>query len=101
MFFALGPGSIPWMIVAELFTQAPRGVAVSIAVLVNWSANFIVGLSFTALLEWLDTLVFIPFIFFVLVFFIILCFMLPETKGKTIDEISALFSGSHQGTPAY
>lgn len=46
VFFALGPGSIPWMITAELFAQGPRPAAMSIAVLVNWSTNFAVGLSF-------------------------------------------------------
>lgn len=103
MFFALGPGSIPWMIVAELFPQASRGVAVSIAVLVNWFANFVVAISFDDLLKALGTLIFIPFIFFVFIFFIILCIVLPETKNKTIDEISALFNRptAHNSPTAY
>lgn len=42
-------GSIPWMIVAELFSQGPRAAAVAIGVLVNWSANFVVGLAFPPL----------------------------------------------------
>ncbi|KAJ8979666.1 hypothetical protein NQ317_006378 [Molorchus minor] len=45
-FFAMGPGSIPWMITAELFSQGPRPAAMSIAVLVNWIANFVVGIGF-------------------------------------------------------
>lgn len=48
-FFGIGPGSIPWLITAELFTQTYRVPASSIAVLVNWSANFIVGLAFKPL----------------------------------------------------
>lgn len=39
-------GSIPWLITAELFSQGPRPAAISIAVLVNWSTNFVVGLAF-------------------------------------------------------
>lgn len=39
-------GSIPWMIVAELFAQGPRPLAVAIGVVVNWLANFAVGLAF-------------------------------------------------------
>lgn len=46
VFFALGPGSIAWMITAELFSQGPRPAAMSIAVLFNWLANFIVGVGF-------------------------------------------------------
>lgn len=49
LFFAVGPGSIPWMITAELFSQGPRPAAMSVAVLVNWLANFFVGLTFLPL----------------------------------------------------
>ena len=49
VFFAIGPGSIPWLIVSELFLQAPRSAAVSLAVLVNWSANVAVGQGFPPL----------------------------------------------------
>jgi SP family facilitated glucose transporter-like MFS transporter 1 len=51
IFFAIGPGSIPWMIVAELFSQGPRPAAISLAVLVNWSANVAVGQGFPPLFE--------------------------------------------------
>jgi len=44
--FAVGPGSIPWLITAELFNQAFRVPASSVAVMVNWTANFAVGLGF-------------------------------------------------------
>lgn len=46
VFFGIGPGSIPWMITAELFSQGPRPVAMSVAVMVNWLTNFAVGLAF-------------------------------------------------------
>lgn len=48
--FASGPGSIPWFLVSELFSQGARPMATSIAVAVNWIANFVVGLSFLPLL---------------------------------------------------
>lgn len=51
VFFAIGPGSIPWMIVGELFSQGPRSAAVSLAVLVNWSANVSVGFGFPPLFQ--------------------------------------------------
>lgn len=46
VFFAVGPGSIPWMITAELFSQGPRPAAMSIAVLMNWFCNWLVGTFF-------------------------------------------------------
>lgn len=49
--FAVGPGSIPWFLVTELFAQNARPVASSIAVAVNWTAAFIVGLGFLPIQE--------------------------------------------------
>lgn len=47
--FEMGPGPIPWFIVAELFSQGPRPAAVAVAGCSNWTANFLVGLSFLKL----------------------------------------------------
>ncbi|MPC90984.1 Glucose transporter type 1 [Portunus trituberculatus] len=49
--FATGPGSIPWFFVTELFAQNARPTASSIAVAVNWTAAFIVGIGFLPLKE--------------------------------------------------
>lgn len=43
-------GSIPWFMVAEMFLQDARPAAVTMAVIVNWTTNFIVGLSFPLIL---------------------------------------------------
>ena len=43
-------GVIPWVMVAEFFNQETRPMAVSIATLVNWLANFTVGLVFPFIL---------------------------------------------------
>lgn len=45
-FFEIGPGPIPWFIVAELFSQGPRPAAIALANLSNWTANFIVAMGF-------------------------------------------------------
>lgn len=45
-FFEVGPGPIPWFIVAELFSQGPRPAAVAVAGFSNWTSNFIVGMCF-------------------------------------------------------
>ncbi len=47
--FATGPGSIPWFFVTELFHQSGRPIATAIAVVTNWSANWLVGLAFSPL----------------------------------------------------
>ncbi|XP_078064953.1 solute carrier family 2, facilitated glucose transporter member 1-like, partial [Mustelus asterias] len=45
-FFEIGPGPIPWFIVAELFSQGPRPAAVAVAGCSNWTSNFLVGMFF-------------------------------------------------------
>lgn len=43
-------GSIPWFMVAEMFLQDARPAAVTVAVIVNWTTNFAVGLCFPLIL---------------------------------------------------
>lgn len=102
VFFALGPGSIPWMITAELFSQGPRPAAMSIAVLVNWLANFLVGIGFPTMNTALENYTFLPFSVFLAIFWIFTYKKVPETKNKTFEEILALFrhnNGSDATTP--
>lgn len=47
--FEMGPGPIPWFIVAELFSQGPRPAAITISGFSNWAANFLVGQGFPKL----------------------------------------------------
>ncbi|XP_033096081.1 glucose transporter type 1-like isoform X2 [Anneissia japonica] len=89
--FALGPGSIPWLIVAELFSQGPRGAAISVAFFINWSANFLVGLTFPLLQKSLDAYVFVIFIILLVLFWLFTYKFLPETRNKSFEEISAIF----------
>merc|ERR1719394_2341393 len=89
--FATGPGSIPWFFVTELFAQSGRPTATSIAVTVNWSANFLVGLGFAPLQEALGAYVFIIFMIIQLFFILYVYFVVPETKNRTIEEITAKF----------
>ncbi|CAN9511930.1 unnamed protein product [Ophioblennius macclurei] len=90
-FFEIGPGPIPWFIVAELFSQGPRPSAIAVAGFSNWTANFIVGMGFQYVEELCGPYVFIIFTVLLLMFFIFTYFKVPETKGRTFDEISAGF----------
>merc|ERR1712018_538751 len=89
--FATGQGSIPWFFVNELFQQSARPMAASMAVVTNWTANFLVGLCFLPMQNAFGPYVFIVFIV-TQIFFIIYVFLkVPETKNRTIDEITAQF----------
>jgi SP family facilitated glucose transporter-like MFS transporter 1 len=89
--FAVGPVSIPWFLVSELFNSSARPLATSIAVGVNWTANFIVGLSFLPLQELLGTNVFLIFVVLLGLFVLYVFKKVPETKNKTLEEIQMLF----------
>jgi len=91
VFFAVGPGSIPWMITAELFSQGPRPAAMSVAVLINWCANFIVAIGFPTMQTMLENYTFLPFSVFLAIFWVFTYNKVPETKNKTFDEIATLF----------
>ncbi|KAF5904687.1 solute carrier family 2, facilitated glucose transporter member 1-like [Clarias magur] len=90
-FFEIGPGPIPWFIVAELFSQGPRPAAFAVAGFSNWTANFIVGMCFQYVEQLTGPYVFIIFTVLLLIFFVFTYFKVPETKGRTFDEISAGF----------
>jgi len=96
VFFAVGPGSIPWMITAELFSQGPRPAAMSVAVLVNWSANFFFGIGFPTMQTTLENYTFLPFSVFLALFWVFTYRKVPETKNKTFDEIATLFRIGHK-----
>ncbi|XP_051915624.1 solute carrier family 2, facilitated glucose transporter member 1-like [Hippocampus zosterae] len=93
-FFEIGPGPIPWFIVAELFSQGPRPAAIAVAGFSNWSANFVIGMSFPYVEQLCGPYVFIIFTVLLVGFFIFTYFKVPETKGRTFDEISAGFRQS-------
>jgi len=84
------------MITAELFSQGPRPAAMSVAVLVNWSANFFVGIGFPTMQTTLENYTFLPFSMFLALFWCFTYRKVPETKNKTFDEIATLFRIGHK-----
>uniref|UniRef100_A0A3P8WUL6 Solute carrier family 2 member 3b n=1 Tax=Cynoglossus semilaevis TaxID=244447 RepID=A0A3P8WUL6_CYNSE len=98
--FEMGPGPIPWFIVAELFSQGPRPAAMAVSGFSNWTANFLVGVSFLKLEEVLGPYVFIIFTVLLIGFFIFTFLRVPETKGRTFDDIAQGFAAK-TGPPAH
>lgn len=92
--FAMSVGPVTWVILAEIFPTKIRGRAMAIATLCLWAANFLVSQTFPMMDEnpWLIEKFRHGFPFFiyaafcaVLVVFVIA--VVPETKGKTLEEI--------------
>lgn len=102
-FFEIGPGPIPWFMVAEFFSQGPRPAALAMAAFSNWTCNFIIALCFQYIADFCGPYVFFLFAGVVLVFTLFTFFKVPETKGKSFEEIAAEFqkkSGSAQSPKA-
>uniref|UniRef100_A0A8C8RZ00 Solute carrier family 2, facilitated glucose transporter member 5 n=1 Tax=Pelusios castaneus TaxID=367368 RepID=A0A8C8RZ00_9SAUR len=96
--FCIGPGGIPFILTGELFQQTQRPAAFMIAGTVNWLSNFSVGLLFPFIQAGLHTFCFLVFAVICLLGAIYLFFILPETKNRTINEISQTFAKRNKVT---
>lgn len=95
--FALAWGPVPWLLMSEVFPLRARGIASSISTLFNWSVAFTVTKTFVNFQNaftppgtyWVYAGVsFLAFLFVVL--------RVPETKGKSLEEIERLFDGGYR-----
>jgi MFS family permease len=91
--FSVGMGPIPWVLMGELFPPRVRGVAASAATAVSNLAAFVVTVSFGSLVR----LVGMGLAFFLYALFCAGCwaftfFALPETKGRSLEQIGALLA---------
>jgi MFS family permease len=86
--FAIGLGPVFWLLIAEIYPLRIRGAAMSVASMANWGANFIVTISFLTLLSAIGGVgVFFLFGFLTLVALTYFWKKVPETKGRSLQEI--------------
>jgi sugar porter (SP) family MFS transporter len=86
--FSLGP--IAWILVSEVFPLRLRGRGVAAATLSFGTSNFIVSLTFLSLLKAAGTsLTFVIYGAFCIVTLIFVRYVIPETKGRELESISA------------
>jgi SP family facilitated glucose transporter-like MFS transporter 3 len=89
-FFEIGLGPIPWLIVAEMFDSKYVATAMAMSCIVNWACNFLVGLLFPFMQLYLGSLTFVPFLAVLVCSFMFTLCYLPETYGRSVDEIQKL-----------
>ncbi len=86
--FAVGLGPVFWLLIAEIYPLRIRGAAMSVASMANWGANFVVTVSFLTLLSAISGVgVFFLFGFLTLVALAYFWRKVPETKGRSLQEI--------------
>lgn len=87
---AFGMGAaIPWVIMAEILPLNIRGSAGSLATFTNLFISWIVSYVFNFLLEWSPSGTFFILASFSGLAILFVAMMVPETKGRTLEEIEA------------
>ncbi|CAK1601950.1 unnamed protein product [Parnassius mnemosyne] len=92
--FSIGFGPIPWLMLGEILPSKIRGTAASLATGFNWTCTFIVTKTFLNITEvihmhgtvWLFSVICLVGLFFVI-------FYVPETRGKSLEEIEKKLTG--------
>ena len=97
--FAMSMGPVVWVMLSEMFPNKIRSVAMAVAVSAQWAANYFVAQTFPMVMSsetnngpfWNGSLPYFIFILFI-VFIIIFTFkFIPETKGKSLEELESVW----------
>ena len=92
-FYAVGPGVCVWLALSELMPTRIRATGMSIAMIINQGVSATIATIFPAWKDaWGFPAVFYTLAGFTVVYFITAAFFLPETKGKTLEEIEKYFT---------
>ncbi|MCO4815206.1 MAG: sugar porter family MFS transporter [Flavobacteriales bacterium] len=97
--FALSMGPVVWVVLSEMFPNKIRSVAMSVAVAVQWGANYIVSQSFPMVTEselnrnefWNGSLPYFIFIGFIMLILLFTYRFIPETKGKSLEDLEEMW----------
>ncbi|XP_020086856.1 sugar transporter ERD6-like 16 [Ananas comosus] len=93
--FSIGMGAVPWVIMSEIFSINIKAIGGSLVTLVNWFGSFAISYAFNFLMTWSSAGTFFLFSAVSAVTVLFVARVVPETKGKTLEEIQASLS-SHR-----
>jgi len=95
-------GPLMWVLLGEMFPNSIRATALGVGSMANWIANFVVTVSFPSLAALSLSLSYGIFAFFALVSFFFVLAKIPETKGRSLEEmgVSAVEAGSGRAAKA-
>jgi len=92
-FFAVGLGPVFWLLIAEIYPIKTRAVAMGAATVANWAANYVVAATFLTMAGLLGRAgVFWFYALMGLITWFFVLWLVPETKGKTLEEIQAVLA---------
>jgi SP family myo-inositol transporter-like MFS transporter 13 len=94
-FYALGPGVCVWLALSELMPTRIRSNGMSIALVINQMVSTTLAAIFLPVVgKYGYSMMFFLFCGFTVIYFLTAAFFLPETKGKTLEEIEAYFEAA-------
>jgi MFS transporter, SP family, solute carrier family 2 (myo-inositol transporter), member 13 len=94
-FYAVGPGVLVWLALSELMPTRIRSNGMSVALLLNQAVSTTIAAVFLPTVgKYGYSTMFFGFAGCTVIYFLTATFFLPETKGKTLEEIEAYFEGS-------
>ncbi|GAN11909.1 solute carrier family 2, facilitated glucose transporter member 1 isoform X2 [Mucor ambiguus] len=85
--FAIGVGPIPWMMTSELTPVYASSAVGAIATAVNWAMNFLIGQCFPLIFEGIKGYSFAIFAGVAALAFVFTYLKVPETKGRSLEDI--------------
>ncbi|MGV8095928.1 MAG: sugar porter family MFS transporter [Mangrovibacterium sp.] len=88
--FMMSWGPITWVLISEIFPNKIRGKAVAIAVAAQWTANYFISSTYPAMMEFSGGLTYCFYGTMSVLSLIFVWKMVPETKGKTLEEMETL-----------
>ncbi|XP_024008275.1 sugar transporter ERD6-like 2 isoform X2 [Eutrema salsugineum] len=92
-FFCIGLGGIPWIIMSEVFPLNVKITAGSLVTVSNWFFSWIIIYSFNFMMQWSSSGTYFVFSGVSLMTIIFIWILVPETKGRTLEEIQASLVG--------
>jgi SP family myo-inositol transporter-like MFS transporter 13 len=94
-FYGLGPGVCVWLALSELMPTRIRSNGMSIALVINQMVSTTLAAIFLPVVgKYGYSMMFFLFCGFTLIYLVTAAFFLPETKGKTLEEIEAYFEAA-------
>ena len=92
--YAIGPGVCVWLALSELMPNRIRSMGMSIALLINQGVSTVIAGAFLSVVaHWGYSTIFFFCAGCTVIYWITAVFFLPETKGRTLEEIEAYFEG--------
>ena len=90
-FFAFSQGAVIWVFLAEIFPNKVRAKGQSLGSFTHWIMNALIGMAFpVALSRFGGGAIFMFFAFMMVPFFLFVWRMMPETKGKSLEELEKI-----------